>query len=125
MIKYVYITTGGALGCLLRYLAILMVGSRFNSSFPFGTFFVNIIGSLLIGFLFGYFAVHNEVSERVRFLLFIGFLGGFTTFSSFAFENMRLMSIGMFRVSLLYILLSNLFGILMVFAGYFAGLKLK
>ena len=125
MIKYLYITVGGAFGCLLRYLAILMIGSRINSSFPYATFFVNIAGSLLIGFLFGFFAVHDQVGDRMRFLLFVGFLGGFTTFSSFAFENMRLMSSGMVRISLLYILLSNLVGISMVFAGYFAGLKLK
>lgn len=123
--KYLYITFGGALGCLLRYLAVLVVGSRLPSSFPYGTFFVNITGALLIGLLFGYFSVHDEVSERVRFLLMIGFLGGFTTFSSFAFENMRLLSIGMLRVSLIYILLSNVLGVAMVFAGYYTGLRLK
>lgn len=125
MLKYIYITVGGASGCLLRYLVILFISSKTTSSFPVGTFLVNIIGCMLIGLLFGFFSVNGEVEDRMRFLLFVGFLGGFTTFSSFAFESMRLMSAGMTATSLLYIVSSNLVGIVLVFAGYFTGLKLK
>ncbi|MDB5228532.1 MAG: crcB [Bacteroidota bacterium] len=125
MVKYVYITVGGASGCLLRYLVILFISSKSTSSFPVGTFLVNILGCMLIGLLFGFFSVNGEVDDRMRFLLFVGFLGGFTTFSSFAFESMRLMSSGMTAMSLLYIVLSNVIGIILVFAGYFAGLKLR
>ena len=125
MSKYLYVMAGGAAGCLLRYIAILLVSSRSSGVFPFGTFFVNLTGSLLIGLLFGFFSVHGDIEDRVKFLLFIGFLGGFTTFSSFAFENMKLISTGMMGISLLYIVLSNVIGIALVFGGYYAGLKLK
>src|SRR4051812_23329723 len=125
MMKYIYITCGGAIGCLLRYISVQWISGNSTSDFPFGTFFVNLTGSLLIGLLFGIFSVNGQVDDRTKFFFFIGFLGGFTTFSSFAFENMRMMSAGMFGVSLLYLLTSNLFGIALVFVGYFLGLKIK
>lgn len=125
MIKYLYIASGGALGCMLRYLSASFISGRTDSPFPYGTFFVNLAGSLVIGLLFGIFSVNGEVDERMKFLFFIGFLGGFTTFSSFAFENMRLLSTGLFGTAALYIVLSNVIGIALVFAGYFLGTRIK
>jgi len=123
--KYVYIIVGGAVGSVLRFLVADFIASKNTSSFPSGTFTVNIIGSLLIGFLFGLFSLNGELDDKIKFLLFIGFLGGFTTFSSFALENMKLLNAGLFSTSILYILLSNIIGIAFAFAGYFAGLKLR
>ncbi len=123
--KYLYIIIGGAIGSILRFLLSDLIVNKWNTTFPYGTFSVNLIGSLLIGLLFGLFSLNGQLDEKVRFLLFIGFLGGFTTFSSFALENMKLINTGLFSTSLLYILLSNFLGIALAFAGYFLGLKLK
>lgn len=125
MIKYVYIIVGGAIGSLLRFIIADFITAKNTSSFPVGTFSVNIIGSLLIGFLFGFFSLNGELDDKLKFLVFIGFLGGFTTFSSFALENMKLINEGLISTSLLYILLSNVVGIGLAFSGYFAGMKLK
>jgi CrcB protein len=125
MAKYAYIIVGGAAGCLLRFLAAHAVNLKNNSMFPAGTLFVNLVGSLLIGFVFGIFSVDGAVAERVKFLLIVGFLGGFTTFSAFAFENMKFINEGMIRISIMYILLSNVLGIALVFGGYYIALRFR
>ena len=125
MIKYVYIIVGGATGSILRFLVSHFISTKSNSSFPAGTFTVNIIGSLMIGFLFGLYSLNGVLDDKVKFLVFIGFLGGFTTFSAFALENIKLINSGLISVSVVYILLSNILGIALAFAGYFAGLRLK
>ncbi len=123
--KYVYILAGGAIGSLLRFWITEYISSKNPSFFPVGTFSINIIGSLIIGLLFGLFSINGQLDDKIKFLLFIGFLGGFTTFSSFALENMKLLNEGLIGTSLFYILLSNVAGIASAFAGYFAGLKLR
>jgi fluoride exporter len=125
MMKYVYIAAGGAAGSIIRYWVSQAISIKYPTAFPTGIFFVNLTGALLIGFLFGLFTLNGHLDEKLRFLLFIGFLGGFTTFSSFALENMKLLQDGLIVTSLLYILLTNLFGIALAFAGYWAGMKLK
>ncbi len=123
--KYVYIIIGGALGSLLRFLVADFISTKYSSFFPLGTFSVNVIGSLLIGLLFGLFSMNGQIDDKLKFFIFIGFLGGFTTFSSFALENIKLINEGLISTSLLYILLSNVVGIAIAFAGYFIGLKLR
>ena len=125
MIKYVYIIAGGAVGSLLRFLIADFISGKNTTALPIGTFSVNIIGSLLIGFLFGFFSLNGELDDKLKFLVFIGFLGGFTTFSSFALENIKLINEGLITTSLFYILLSNVIGIGLAFTGYFIGMKLK
>lgn len=123
--KFIYILLGGATGSLLRYFIAEFLSSKNTTSFPIGTFAVNIIGSLLIGFLFGLFSVNGTLDEKLKYLVFIGFLGGFTTFSSFALENMRLLTNGLFNTAIFYIILSNTVGVLVAFGGYYFALKLK
>ncbi len=123
--KWIYIGIGGALGSLLRYYISEFIQSKNSSSFPLGTLSVNIIGSLLIGFLFGYFSVNNEINERLKLFVFIGFLGGFTTFSSFAFENFKLIQNQQISIAFLYIIISNVLAISMAFVGFFVALKWK
>lgn len=115
--KILYIAFGGAIGAVGRYL----IASIFNNSktgFPTGTFLVNIFGSLLIGLLMGFFAKAN-LSENIKFFLIIGILGGFTTFSSFAYESIDLLRNGEVKIALLYILGTNIIGILLAGGGFY------
>lgn len=123
--KYIYILVGGAAGSLLRFIISEYISAKYSSDFPVGIFFVNILGALTIGFLFGYLSDNELLDDKLRFLLFIGLLGGFTTFSSFALENMRLIKDGLVLTSLLYIVLTNVLGIIVAFAGYFTALKIR
>lgn len=123
--KFIYIAIGGACGSVVRYIISEYIATKNNSNFPLGTFVVNTIGSLIIGFLFGFFSINGEVNDRLKFLVFIGFLGGFTTFSSYALENMKHLQNNLFSTALLYILLSNFLGILLAYFGYILALKLK
>ena len=82
---------GGAMGSVLRYLTHWLTSKYFQSSFPLSTFLVNILGSLLIGLFIGYLGKYFPENHPLKFLLIIGFCGGFTTFSSFALENFNLL----------------------------------
>lgn len=123
--KWIYIGIGGAFGSLFRYYFSEYIQTKNTISLPLGTLSVNIIGSLLIGFLFGYFSVNNEINERLKLFVFIGFLGGFTTFSSFALENIKLMQNQQIITAFFYVILTNVLAISMAFVGYFVALKWK
>lgn len=125
MLKYLYIASGGALGTICRYWLVTCLEQKHTNIFPIGTLTVNLLGSLVIGFLFGLMSVNGMIEEKWRLLLFIGFLGGFTTFSSFSLENMKLLQNGFSSTAIVYIIASNLFGILLAFLGYFISLKFK
>ncbi len=82
---------GGAIGSIFRYLTHWLTTKYFQNSFPLSTFFVNIIGSLLIGLFIGYIGKYFPENHPLKFFLIVGFCGGFTTFSSFALENYNLL----------------------------------
>ena len=82
---------GGAIGSIFRYITHWLTSKYFQSSFPISTFLVNILGSLLIGLFIGYLGKYYPENHPLKFLLIIGFCGGFTTFSSFALENYNLL----------------------------------
>ena len=118
MLNLVYVATGGAVGSLLRYSLSGMVQRASGSMFPWGTLSVNLAGSFVIGLLWGFFEVEN-LSPNVRNFIFIGVLGGFTTFSTFALENMNLFRDGEIKLAISNMLASNILGIALVFAGFF------
>ena len=93
---------GGGLGALLRFLISEQTNRLFLSSFPFGTTVVNILGAFLMGFVVSYFADKVNVSQNIKMFLTIGFLGGFTTFSTFNLDFYQLFSNGEILASLLY-----------------------
>ncbi|MDD5254553.1 MAG: fluoride efflux transporter CrcB [Candidatus Omnitrophica bacterium] len=115
--KLVLIGIGGAIGAVLRYVVSGLDYRYSNGVFPFSTLVVNLSGSFAIGFLWGLFD-EIAVSPNIRMFILIGIIGGFTTFSTFALENFNLLRDGEHGTALLNILLSNLFGVLLVFAGY-------
>lgn len=115
--KYLLLFFGSFLGALLRYLLSGWVYKYFPPTFPYGTIFVNLIGCLVIGFFWGVFD-NRILSVNFRIFLFIGFIGSFTTFSSFALENFNLIRDNEWGLALINILISNIGGIILVFVGY-------
>jgi fluoride exporter len=119
MIKNILIIGfGGFLGSVARFFV-----SRLNLywnflSIPFGTLMVNILGSFIIGFLTGVSEKGNVLSTEMRMFLMVGICGGFTTFSSFANENLMLLHTGQLASILIYTGLSVVLGFLAVYLGY-------
>lgn len=111
------VAAGGALGSSLRY-AVSTLLNRPAPGFPFGTLAVNLAGCLAIGFCWQTLA---GASTTVKALVFVGILGGFTTFSSFGIETMRMVKAGQHGEALLYIGLSNGLGLAMVWLGWLLG----
>lgn len=87
LIRYCLVLAGGAVGSLLRYVAGSAIMARFGGTFPLGTLVINVTGSFLIGFLMTLLTDRLKVDPNWRMLLVVGFLGGYTTFSSFEWET--------------------------------------
>jgi CrcB protein len=107
---------GGGFGSVLRFV----LGKWLNNSengIPYGTFVANVLGSLLIGFILGYAAKNDALSQNSTLLLATGFCGGFTTFSTFAYENHIFLKSGDFTSFAFYTIASFVVGFLAVFAG--------
>ncbi len=105
------VALGGAGGSVLRYLL-----SNINTSFPWGTFAINVLGSFLIGLLVGLMS-KGVLSPEMKLLLVTGFCGGFTTFSTFANESFSMMKAGDVLLTALYVGASVIIGILAVWGG--------
>lgn len=120
-LKVLSIGLGGALGAIARYLINNSPLSGLFAKFPFPTFIINVIGSFLIGFLMIVFADKIVVNENIRLAVIIGFLGAFTTFSTFEVEIFGLMRERQMVIALLYMSLSLLVGFAAVLAGVALG----
>lgn len=107
---------GGGVGSVFRYFLSRLWNSPV-SGIPFGTFAANIIGSLLIGIILGYVAKNEFISTNTELLLATGFCGGFTTFSTFAYENHVFLKAGDFGTFAFYTIGSFVIGFLAVFLG--------
>ncbi len=118
MIKIILILTGGAVGSLLRYLVSESMAKISDGGFPYGTLIVNLTGCLIIGILWGIFS-QDGLTTNLKAFLFIGLLGGFTTFSTFALESFQLFDNGQVKAGILYILISNIIGISLTIGGYY------
>jgi fluoride exporter len=120
MVKILFILVGGALGTLVRYGVSGWAQQRINNVFPIGTLTVNLVGSLLIGLLWG-MAENTTLSPNMRTLLFVGILGGFTTFSTYSLETLNLLRDGEVKMALINLMLNNVLGILLAFVGLMIG----
>lgn len=117
MLKLFYVATGGALGAVARFAVSGWVQNLGRGAFPWGTLFVNTAGSLLIGLLFGLSEL-TSVSPAARLLLAVGFLGGFTTFSTYSLETLNLLRDKETLLALANVGLNNLLAVASVFIGY-------
>ena len=118
MKQLLLVFVGGGFGSVLRFI----IGKWLNNSengIPYGTFAANIIGSLLIGILLGLAAKNETLSQSQTLLLATGFCGGFTTFSTFAYENHVFLKAGDFTSFAIYTLTSFVIGFLAVFLGLY------
>lgn len=109
---------GGGLGSVLRFLISQYISKKIESGIPWGTFVVNILGSLLLGAIIGFFHKINLSSSQYVVFFTIGFCGGFTTFSTFTMENMLLLKNGDWTLVFIYSLTSVIIGVLAAFGGF-------
>jgi len=118
MSKLFLIGLAGFIGTVSRYLMSGVIAKRYGETFPMGTLFVNLIGCFLVGLLFYLLEERFLVNQTARTVVLIGFLGGFTTFSSFGLQTFTLLRDGEFGFAVLNIAASNFVGLLLVWAGY-------
>ena len=115
------VATGGVIGTLLRFALSTWVSTHWLRHFYLATLAVNLLGCLLIGYLYALFLMRPDVSPELRGGLILGFLGAFTTFSSFSLDGLRLFESGQLATAFGYIGLSMLGGLLATWAGLALG----
>ena len=125
MTKYLMVALGGALGSVLRFWAGGFVGDRMGTRFPYGTFFVNVTGSFLIGLIVTLIAERTNISPNWRYFIPIGFIGGYTTFSAFEFETFRSLQDGKLMIASLNVIVSVAVGLICVWAGVATARTIK
>lgn len=118
---YLAIAAGGSLGAMSRYWVSMTTYQWLGQHFPYGTLLVNLLGSLAMGFLSVLLVHRFEVSDEIRFGLLAGFLGSFTTFSTFAMDTLQLAASDALYKAALYVLLSVALCILGAWAGLVAA----
>jgi len=109
--------TGGFIGSVMRYLVQVLVERDMSSTFPYGTLVANIVGSFVIGIVFALAGKGNLMSAEWRMFLAVGICGGFTTFSSFAYNNFTMLKENAFGPFFLNVFGSLFLGILAVYLG--------
>lgn len=122
MLVFLSVAAGSAVGGCLRYGIGLMLG---NTSLPYATLLCNCVGSFLIGFVSSFVLQKLGSDEFIKPLIVTGFLGGFTTFSTFSLDTLKLLQSDQLFYSISYVLISVVAGLLLVFVGFRLGDALR
>ena len=117
MQKYLLIAMGGALGSLARYWVGAAIGGRMGSRFPYGTFLINLTACVIIGFSLTYLGKRVELNAAWRYLVPIGFVGAYSTFSTYEWETLQTLRSGAFTMAALYALGSMACGLAATWLG--------
>ena len=117
MNAFLLVAAGGFLGAICRFGLNNFIQAKHQQPFPVGTLTVNVTGSFLLGMLFGY----NQLPQEVFFLLGSGFLGAYTTFSTFELEAVELLQRKQALLALLYLTVSVVLGLMLAYLGYLTG----
>ncbi len=117
MQKYLFIALGGALGSLARFWVGSTIAGRMGTRFPYGTFVINITACLIIGFSLTLLGRRTDLNPAWRFLIPIGFVGAYSTFSTFEWETFSSLQTGAFIIAALYVVLSFVLGLVGVWCG--------
>ncbi len=115
--KYILIAMGGAAGSIARYWLGSTISGRMGTKFPYGTFVINMSACLIIGFSLTYLGRRIDFNPAWRFLIPIGFVGAYSTFSTYEWETLSSMRAGGFLIAALYAAGSLLLGLLAVWGG--------
>ena len=117
MQKYFLIAVGGALGSMARYWVGSMVANRMGTKFPYGTFVINITACAIIGFSLTLLARRADINPAWRFLVPVGFIGAYSTFSTYEWETLSTLRSGAFFLASLYAVSSLILGLAAVWGG--------
>jgi len=115
--KYFLIAAGGALGSMARYWVGSMVANRMGTKFPYGTFVINITACVIIGFSLTLLARRADINPAWRFLVPVGFIGAYSTFSTYEWETLSTLRSGAFFLASLYAVSSLILGLAAVWGG--------
>ena len=117
MQKYLFIAAGGALGSLTRYWVGSAIGSRMATKFPYGTFVINMTACIILGFSITYLGKRVELNPAFRYLIPIGFVGAYSTFSTYEWETLSSLRSGAFALAALYSVGSLILGLVATWLG--------
>ena len=115
--KYLLIAAGGALGSILRYWVGSSISSRIGTKFPYGTLVINLTACVIIGFTLTYLGKRADLNPAWRYLIPIGFIGAYSTFSTYEWETLSTLRSGAFFLAALYALGSLVFGLAATWCG--------
>jgi fluoride exporter len=115
--KYFFIALGGGLGSIARYWVGSTVAGRLGTRFPYGTFVINITACVLLGFAMTYLGKRTGLNPSWRFFIPIGFIGAYSTFSTFEWETFSTLRTGTFFMASLYAVSSLFLGLVAIWAG--------
>ncbi len=122
MLGVLFVALGGAIGSVTRYLVGGWIANRFGAAFPYGTFVVNVTASFIVGFFLAFAQERVSLNPYWRLFFAVGFVGGYSTFSTFEYEGIRLLQDREMLLGSVYLIGSVVTGGIAVFGGIVLGM---